>query len=105
MKWRKRGLIYSPTGELWWAKEYATIPTAELIDGKIIRVYFASLDESRFGRIGCVDLDADNPQKILYAAGKPVLDIGPLGTFDDSGVNASCVLKVGSKKYLYYIGW
>jgi hypothetical protein len=105
MKWRKGGLIYAPSGGLWWARSYATIPTAEVIDDQIIRVYFASLDENRYGRIGYVDLDADDPKRVLYETKEPVLDLGELGTFDDSGVNPSCVLNVAGKKYLYYIGW
>jgi len=105
MRWTKRGLIYAPRGDLWWAKSYATVPTADVIDAQIIRVYFASLDENRYGRIGYVDLDAENPQRILYETKEPVLDIGELGTFDDSGVPPSCIVNVAGKKYLYYTGW
>jgi len=105
MKWNKRGLIYAPSGDLWWARSYALLPTAEVIDERIIRVYFASLDDNRYGRIGYVDLDADNPRRVLYETREPILDIGELGSFDDSGVNPSCIVNVGTRKYLYYIGW
>jgi hypothetical protein len=105
MKWHKAGLIYRPSGELWWARSYATLPTAEVIEEAVIRVYFASLDDHRYGRIGYVDLDAANPRRILYETKEPILDLGELGTFDDSGVNPSCVINVAGKKYLYYIGW
>jgi predicted GH43/DUF377 family glycosyl hydrolase len=105
MKWQKLGLIYAPRGELWWAKAYATLPTAEIIDDRVIRVYYASLDENRFGRIGFVDLDGDDPRRIMYERKEPVLDIGELGAFDDCGVNPSCILKLKDRKYLYYIGW
>ncbi|HXG82931.1 MAG TPA: hypothetical protein VNI84_02795 [Pyrinomonadaceae bacterium] len=105
MKWRKQGLIYAPQGDLWWAKSYATIPTVDVLDDRILRIYFASLDENRFGRIGYVDLDAENPSRILYESPEPILDLGEPGAFDDSGVNPSCVIKVGDEKYLYYIGW
>lgn len=105
MLWRKLGLVYAPTGERWWARSYATIPTAEIVSNQIIRVYFAALDENRFGRIGYVDVDADNPTRVLFETPEPILDLGELGTFDDSGVNPSCVLIISGKKYLYYIGW
>ncbi|MFQ5921377.1 MAG: hypothetical protein ACE5M4_00895 [Anaerolineales bacterium] len=105
MKWLKQGLIYVPDGESWWAKSHAFNPTAEVIDNQVLRVYFASLDENRYGRIGYVELDADNPQRILYETREPVLDTGEAGTFDDSGVNPSCIISVEDKKYLYYIGW
>lgn len=105
MKWRKLGLVYAPSGELWWARNYAILPTADIIDEKTVRIYFASLDENRFGRVGYVEIDADNPRRILYETKEPVLDIGEFGTFDDSGVNPSCVISFTRKKYLYYLGW
>jgi predicted GH43/DUF377 family glycosyl hydrolase len=104
MKWQKRGLVYVPTGEQWWAKSHAFIPTAEVLEDRI-RVYFTSLDVNKFGRIGYVEVDIEKPSKILFLTNEPVLDIGILGTFDDCGVNASCVVNVKDKKYLYYIGW
>ncbi len=105
MKWQKQGLIYAPDGSKWWAKRYAMLPTVEALNQQTLRVYFASLDENRFGRIGYVDLDADNPSRILFESPEPILELGEIGTFDDSGVNPSCVLTVDNKKYLYYIGW
>ncbi len=104
MKWIKRGLVYAPEGNLWWAKSHAYLPTVDVTDN-YIRVYIASLDDNKFGRIGYVDLDLNDPSKIRHVSKEPVLDLGPLGTFDDSGVSPSCVVNVGRKKYLYYIGW
>lgn len=105
MKWQKYGLVYAPGGDLWWARSYATVPTVEVAGENVLRVYFASLDENRFGRIGYVEVSADDPQRILYETKEPILDLGELGTFDDSGVNPSCLLNVAGQKYLYYIGW
>lgn len=103
--WRKEGLIWAPKGDKWWARQYATVPTADVIDDNVIRVYFASLDDDQFGRIGYVELDANNPGRVLFESPEPILDIGPRGTFDDCGVNPSCIVNVGRQKYLYYIGW
>lgn len=105
MKWQKRGRVYAPSGDLWWARSHALLPTAEVIDTQVIRVYFSSLDEARYGRIGYVDVQADDPTRVLYETKEPVLDIGQHGAFDDSGVNPSCITPVQGRKYLYYIGW
>lgn len=105
MNWQKKGLIHAPQGETWWAQKYAMPPTADVFTEEIIRVYFASLDKKNYGRIGYVDLDAENPSRILDESVEPILELGELGTFDDSGINPSCVLDVGGKKFLYYIGW
>jgi hypothetical protein len=36
---------------------------------------------------------------------EPVLEPGPLGAFDDSGVNPACLVCDGERWLLYYIGW
>jgi len=105
MKWEKCGLVYAPDAKFWWAQSYAHLPTACIVDARILRVYFASLDKDKYGRIGYVDLDILDPHRILSIPDTPVLDLGDIGTFDDSGVNPSCILDVEGKKYLYYIGW
>lgn len=105
MQWKKMGLIYAPKGNQIWAQNYTHLPTVEVIDEKIIRVYFAALDQYKFGRIGYVDLDIHDPKRILNVADEPVLDLGRLGTFDDCGVVPSCVIEKDNKKYLYYIGF
>lgn len=106
MKWRKRGLIYRAAADSWWKlNRYAFLPTVEVVGDELLRVYFAALDEHNFGRIGYVELDAGDPGNIKRETREPVLDIGPLGSFDDSGVNPSCILKVDGKTFLYYIGW
>ncbi|MBM7866622.1 hypothetical protein GTO89_08625 [Heliobacterium gestii] len=106
MKWKKKGLIYAPSGDYWWNQcLYTHLPTVDVVDNSYIRVYFASLDKKRYGRIGYIDLDIDNPNRILKIAPEPVLDIGEAGGFDDCGVNPSCIITVNDKKLLYYIGW
>lgn len=105
MKWKKLGLVFAPGGDLPWAQNYATVPTVEVLSDEVIRVYFAALDRNKFGRVGYVDLDARQPERVLHVAEKPVLDLGDLGTFDDSGVVPSCILAAGNRKRMYYIGF
>jgi hypothetical protein len=63
------------------------------------------LDEEKFGRIGFVDVDANDPTRVLAESRVPALDLGLPGQFDDCGVNPSCVLRVGDEWRMYYIGW
>jgi hypothetical protein len=105
MRWRKEGLIFAPKGNLWWAQSYALLPTAEVLGNETIRVYFASLDADRYGRIGYLEVDALNPRHVLDVTLDPILDLGRLGSFDDSGVNPSSVIAVDGRRFLYYIGW
>lgn len=73
--------------------------------GDFIRVYYTGLDEDNYGRIGYVDLEKENPSQIRYIAPEPILDLGDLGCFDDSGTVPSCLVKHDDTFYLYYIGF
>ena len=104
VKWRKLGLVYRPAGNLWWAREYAHLPTAMVLDDRI-RVYYATLDNKRYGRICYVDLDREDPTKVISAPSQPILVPGNPGHFDACGVNPSCIIPRGSYLFMYYIGW
>lgn len=105
MRWRKQGLIYAPSGDQWWARSHCLLPTPLLLDGALVRIYFASLDHLNYGRIGYVDVDARNPKQVLAAASEPLLDLGDPGTFDDCGVVPSCAITIEGRLHLYYVGF
>ena len=105
-RWRKLGHVYAPRGDRWWARSHALLPTPEVREnGTVIRVYFAALDQDQYGRIGYVDLAAEDPRRVMAESPEPVLGLGAPGAFDDAGVNPSCCLRHGSRLRLYYIGW
>lgn len=105
MRWIKKGCIFSPSGAFPWARTHAHLPTPELTDRGLLRVYFAALNEARFGQVGYVDLNPDNPMDVLHVSSEPVLGLGELGTFDDCGAVPSCAVRMGTQRYLYYIGF
>ncbi|MBN8693335.1 MAG: hypothetical protein J0L69_09060 [Bacteroidetes bacterium] len=101
----RKKLIYCPDGSLPWAKTHAMNPTIDVLNKDVIRVYFASLDENKTGRIGYVDLNANNPEEILEVSKRPILETGIKGTFDDNGMIPSSIVTVNGVKYLYYFGF
>src|SRR4051795_13747330 len=105
MRWRKLGVVYAPAGDRAWARQYAHLPTPVVWDERTIRVYFAGLDAEKFGRVGYVDVDAADPTRVRAVSPEPVFDLGLPGTFDDSGVNPSYLVRVGDRWRMYYIGW
>lgn len=105
MKWTKKGLIYAPDGSSWWAKTGAHLPTAMILGNEIIRVFFGSKDARGFGRIGYVDLDVNEPQKILDIAPEPVVDTGEIGAFDDCGAVPNSIIAFNNQSYFYYQGF
>jgi hypothetical protein len=105
MRWEKCGRIFVPDGTIPWMRTHASIPVAEVRDVGTIRIYFAGRDDQNRSHIGWIDVDRDNPGRVLEVSQEPLLPLGERGTFDDNGMTASCVVPAGHCKYLYYIGW
>lgn len=105
MKWVKKGLILQPSGKLDWMVTHAGIPFAECLGGDLYRIYFYGRDRLNRSRPGYIEININKPQEILYLTREPVMDIGLLGTFDDSGVMPSWIINLEGMKYLYYTGW
>jgi hypothetical protein len=69
------------------------------------KVYFSCRDGQNKSHIAWVDVDVNEPFKVVTLAQKPLLAPGVIGAFDDSGVSLSCIATIGGKKFLYYLGW
>jgi hypothetical protein len=105
MRWRKLGRVYAPNGERWWSRTHAYLPTAALMPGGELRVYFSCLDDQQMGHVAFVDFDVRDPKRVLYVSPDTVLDIGRPGMFDDCGVNRPVLLQHQGRVWLYCIGW
>lgn len=103
-RWLKQGLIFQPPEELPWARTHAALPVADTADDRT-RVYFSSRDEKGRAQIGFFEIRLNKPHEILRISDEPVIGLGPLGAFDDSGVTTSCVITHEGRKYQYYSGW
>ena len=105
MNWSKRGLIYAPDGRLEWSVSHAQIPVADETDEGRLRVYFSTRDAAGRSRPAYVEVEADDPARVLYVHEEPLLPLGEPGAFDDSGIMPFSVVGRGSEKHLYYVGW
>lgn len=106
--WEKKGLIYLPKGKFDFDISHCHKPTPLIIENDLLRVYFGVRDISPITRTTFVDLDISNLDniKVEYIHDKPILDIGKIGAFDDSGANVSSIIRVDNNDiYMYYIGW
>jgi predicted GH43/DUF377 family glycosyl hydrolase len=104
-KWTKVSRIFCPENNFPWMKTHASNPVADHLEGSIFRIYFSTRKEENISSIAFVDIDLNDPTKILNISEKPVLEPGALGLFDDSGVSMACILNYQGDKYLYYLGW
>jgi predicted GH43/DUF377 family glycosyl hydrolase len=105
MRWSKKGLIYGPTGDSWWALRWALQPTPLLRADGTIRVFVGFRTGEGVSRIGFVDVSAENPAQVLAVSPEPVLDVGVPGAFDENGVVPCAVIEREGKLYLYYAGY
>ena len=106
MAWQKHGVVWRPDGSLAWARSHASGPTPlRRADGGL-RIYVQCRDAQGVGRVGFVDVDPDDPRRVLRASTAPVLDVGAPGSFDDNGVFASSVLRLPDGRiFMYYVGF
>jgi hypothetical protein len=84
---------------------HAALPFAENLSGRVFRIYFSGRDRFNRSQTGFFEVDLKEPARILRVNPEPVLALGELGTFDESGAMLSWMVTHGEEKYLYYIGW
>jgi predicted GH43/DUF377 family glycosyl hydrolase len=103
-RWIKQGLIFSPSPGSDWLQTHAALPVAEE-HGDFHRIYFSSRDRIGRAQIGFFEIDLREPVVVRRISAEPVLGLGRLGAFDDSGVTTSWIVNHDGKKYHYYSGW
>jgi hypothetical protein len=104
MRWIKKGLIFAPNNHYEWMVSHAQVPIVDRIDNDVLRIYFGTRDHLNRTVTTYIEVEADNPQNVVYVHDRPVLGLGELGAFDDSGAMPSWIENHDGVKYLYYSG-
>jgi hypothetical protein len=105
MNWIKQGLIYTSNGEYEWNQTHAQVPVVDVLNEQVWRIYYSARDRNNKSNTSYIEVEAGNPARILYKHNQPILTLGRLGTFDESGLMPSWIIEHKGIKYLYYIGW
>jgi hypothetical protein len=84
---------------------HACVPIADKVSDDVLRIYFGPRDAQGRTVTTFIEVDADDPTRVLSICDRPVLGLGVLGAFDDSGAMPSCLVNRDGRKYLFYIGW
>ena len=105
MRWTKRGVIFAAKNDFEWMVSHASIPVVDEMNGDVLRICFGTRDKLGRSLPPYIEVEADDPKKILRIDDKPVLSLGKLGTFNDSGIMPSWIVSCNRRRYLYYIGW
>jgi len=98
--WTKKGLLFK-------TDNYASIPCAFHLKDNLYRIYYSSRNPKNQTQPYYIDSIIDNGEIKLIgtASTNPILDLGNIGTFDDSGIMPSSIIRNNDEVWMYYIGW
>ena len=105
MKWEKIGRIFKSKGQHPWMQSHASLPFALPINDKIVRIFFSPRDSNNNSYISWLEINIDNPLKILRVFDQPFLSPRGKGYFDDCGVMPSWIYPKRHGYEFLYIGW
>ena len=84
---------------------HMAVPIVETLQFPQCRLYFSARDQHNQSRTFSAEFDITNLERGFTSEPILVLYLGELGTFDDSGAMATCLVTRGIDRYLYYQGW
>lgn len=101
--WEKKGLLHTCDC---YGTGYAQDAFIDILSDKIWRIYFSARTKDVVSYPHYIDVEAGNPANMYGVSEKPILEPGFRGTFDDSGITITSIVKIDDhRKYLYYCGW
>lgn len=109
LNWKKLGHVFAADGRYPWMQQFGQVPTAHRLDDRI-RVYFScrpnpDANGDFVSQTTFLDVELDDPTRIIDVHDKPILALGELGSFDQFGVMPCCAIQVDGDIRLYYVGW
>ncbi len=74
-------------------------------DGNFL-IYFAVRDEKGYSLPFCIRARVeDDKMSVIGDPIGPLMSLGKMGTFDDTGVLPTCIVNNDGEYWMYYIGW
>lgn len=99
--WKNIPLTFLPEN---YGLSYAAVPIVLQLSGHTFRIFFTNRNKDNQSEPYFIDLDLRTLQ-FLSTPEKVKIDLGELGTFDDSGIMPSCIIDQNNELWMYYIGW
>ena len=82
----------------------AQYPTVDCFSHKLFRVYYSK--KNQLGQSNIYSFDIDKKSLIVKNLNdEPVFSLGKIGSFDQDGHAARCIVSNENKKLMYIIGW
>ncbi len=103
-RWEKRGLVFAREGGEFF-KSHTTRPIPHLLEDGTLRIFFFSRCANDTMHPTFIDVEAADPSRVLSISETPIMPLGRLGTFDDSGVSPGSIIRENGRTLVYYTGW
>jgi hypothetical protein len=103
--WCRNGLLLDEPGPPEWAQTHVALPWTETRAEGDHWLYYSGRNERGQARISRCRIKTAGDSISVASDSEPVLDVGPLGAFDDAGVTMSSIVRFGGRQLLYYTGW
>ena len=104
LTWKSQGLIYEQHQSDHFSS-HATRPIPILLNDETLRIYFSSRNQDNCPLPNYIDVSALPPFQILHVNHSPLLSLGKLGCFDDSGVTITGIADSELGRAAFYSGW
>lgn len=108
MEWEKLGKIFDPKDthdSPEWMHSHAMMPCVRYLKNGVYRIYFSPRDKLNQSRPASLDIHIDSPLDYFNLTQEPILELGQLGAYDDSGVMPTCVYKCQNELIMLFNGW
>lgn len=110
-KWEKLGRIFNPTEvkDRPWMKEFSQAPSTLILDD-VVRVYFScrpapDQNGNYVSLSAYADFKKSNLSELVNISEEPLLELGPLGSFDEFGAYFTSVIRRDADVFAYYVGY
>lgn len=108
LKWKKLGRIFTAEGYSDWMSSHTQNPVAVPLSDRC-RIFFntrpAPINGFYQSYPAYVDVELDDPLKVIDVAEQPVLLPGEVGCFDHHGCMCGSVVRYDDVLWMYYVGW
>jgi hypothetical protein len=105
MRWNKLGLMFNAADNSEWMCGYAMLPCVRPLGDGDFRVYFSPRDRLNRSRPASLDFNIADPHHIFNLSQRPLLELGPQGAYDESGVMPTCLAEIDGRWHMFFNGW
>jgi hypothetical protein len=95
MNWIRHGNIFN--------RHHAQVPVVD-VNENYWRIYYSKRVDGK-SQPFYIDVEPENPSRIITESIYPIVPLGNIGSFDWAGIMPTELINVNGQKYLYYIGW